>query len=160
LIQPLFTEIGWDFTHIDNVEPEFPVLLEGENKPADYALKFEGKVCAFLEAKGINVKIDVAIKDGAEKAIKENVPWVISTNGDAIAVLIIDQSIPEEERGVFQAALSDSVEGEQTLDQFIAYMQLLTPEAIQSGNLKKFAEQKLKETRITNILKTTLDKPH
>ena len=119
LIQPLFKEIGWDFTDIDSVEPEFSVLLEGENNPADYALKFEGKACLFLEAKRINEKIDIAIKDGAEKAIKGNVPWLIATNGDAIAVLMIDQSIPEEERRVFQVALSDSVQGEQTLNQFI-----------------------------------------
>lgn len=157
LIQPLFNEIGWDFTDIDSVEPEFPVLLEGENKPADYALKFEGNVCLFLEAKRINEKIDIAIKDGAEKAIKENVPWLIATNGDAIAVLMIDQSIPEEERVVFQVALSDSAQGEQTLSQIIDYLQLLTPEKIQSDVLQRFAEQKLKETRITNALKTTID---
>jgi len=156
LIEPLFKEIGWDFTDIDSVEPEYPVLLEGENKPADYALKFEGKACLFLEAKRINVKIDVAIKDGTEKAIKENVPWLIATNGDVIAVLMIDQNIPEEERGVFQIALSDCAQGEQMLNQFTAYLQLLTPEKIQSGVLKSFAEQKLKETRITNVLKTTL----
>lgn len=82
LIQPLFKEIGWDFTDIDSVEPEFSVLLEGENNPADYALKFEGKARLFLEAKRINEKIDIAIKDGAEKSIKENVPWLIATNGD------------------------------------------------------------------------------
>jgi hypothetical protein len=157
LIEPLFKEIGWDFTDIDSVEPEFPVFLEGENNPADYALKFEGKVCLFLEAKRINEKIDFAIKDGTAKAIKENVPWLIATNGDAIAVLMIDQSIPDEERGVFQVALSDFVQGEQTLNQFIVFLQLLNPERIQSCVLKSFAEQKLKETRITNVLKTTID---
>lgn len=156
LIEPLFKEIGWDFEDVDSVEPQFPVVLEGKDNPADYALKFEGKVCLFLEAKRINVKIDVAIKDGTEKAIKENVPWLIATNGDVIAVLMIDQSISEEERGVFQVALSDSVQGEQTLNQFIDYLQLLTPEKIQSGVLKSFAEQKLKETRMTSVLKTTL----
>ncbi|MBM4284024.1 MAG: hypothetical protein FJ128_02075 [Deltaproteobacteria bacterium] len=155
-IEPLFKVIGWDFADVDSVEPEFPVFLEGENKPVDYALKFERKPCLFLEAKRINENIDVAKKDGMKKAVQEKVPWVIATNGDSIAVLMIDESIPEEEREVFQVTLSDSVHEEQTLSQFIAYLQLLTPEAIQSGVLRRFAEQKLKETRVTNVLKNTL----
>lgn len=152
LVEPLFKAIGWDFSDVDSVEPEFPVFLEGENKPVDYALKFEGKACLFLEAKRINEKIGVAKKEGAEKAVQEKVPWVIATNGDSIAVLMIDESIPEGEREVFQAALSNSVHGEQTLSQFMGYLQLLTPEAIQSGVLRGFAEKKLKETRVTNVL--------
>ncbi len=156
LIQPLLEEIGWNFKDIDCIEPEFPVFLDGENRPADYALKIDRKVCLFLEAKRINEKIDVAIKDGSEKAIEENVPWLIATNGDAIAVLMIDKSIPEEERMVFQTTLSDSVMGEQSLKQFIARLNLLSPGNIQTGGLEEFAKQKLKETRITNVLKNTL----
>jgi hypothetical protein len=157
LIEPLFRVFGWDFSDIDGVQPEYPVMLEGMNNPADYALKFDGKVRLFLEAKRINEKINVAIEDGTAKAIKEDVPWLIATNGDAVAVLMIDQNISEEENEVFNVSLSDALQGEQALNHFIRHMQLLAPEAIQSGDLQRFAEQKLKETRITNTIKNIIN---
>jgi predicted type IV restriction endonuclease len=157
LIEPLFREIGWNFSHISSVHPEFPVELDGVNKPADYALKIEENPCLFIEAKRINSNIKAAIKDGTEKALKEGVLWLIATNGDTIAVLKIDEKIPETERVVFQVTLSDVVNEKQALTKAANHLLLLAPENVTSDKLETLAEQQLKRTRITNAIKNTLD---
>jgi len=157
LVEPLFEKIGWDFSDIDVVVPEFPVELDGENNPADYALKIDKKLALFFEAKRVNLGIKIAIEDGTKKALKESVPWLIASNGDTIVVLNIDEKIPEHERTVFQIILSNVVNEDQTLTEAANCLLLLSPKNVASDDLKTFAEQKLKSTRITNTIKKILN---
>jgi len=153
LIEPLFREIGWNFENIENVEPEFPVRLGEETKPADYALKIDGEPSLFIEAKRVNLDIKEAIADGTAKAIKKGVPWLIATNGDEIAVLKIDEKIPDAERVVFQIVLSESVGDEKKIKENAELLALLSPENVISGKLEGFSMERLKRTRILNIMK-------
>lgn len=158
LIEPIFEKIGWDFSDFDAVVPEFPVELDGENKPADYALKIDQKLTLLVEAKRVNQKnLEGAINDGTKKALVKSVPWLIAANGDTFVVLKIDEKIPEPERIVFQIILSDVVNEEQTLTEAANRLLLLSPKNVASDDLKTFAEQKLKSTRITNAIKKILD---
>lgn len=110
-----------------------------------------------VEAERINVKIEAAMKDGTQKALKKRVPWLIATNGDTIAVLKIDEKIPEPERIIFQIILSDVVNNEQALSEAADRLLLLSPENVTSNNLETFAKKKIKKTRITNAIKKVLD---
>lgn len=152
LIEPLFKEIGWDFSDIYSVEPEFPVIMDGLNNPADYALKFDKKIKLFIEAKRINAEIKTAINAGTKKAIEKSVIWLIATNGNAISVLKIDKKIPEQERTIFQIILSDIVNDEQALTEAENLLQLLSPENVESGDFQRFAEKELRRKRITNVI--------
>jgi predicted type IV restriction endonuclease len=156
LIEPLFLEIGWDFTDFDHVEPEFPVLIDGDSKPVDYALKIKEKPVIFLEAKRINVDLQGAIKDGVKKALKQRVPWLIATNGNSIAVLKIDKNIPEPERTVFQIELSKTVDDESELAVDTNSLMLLSPENVSSGALENFAINQLRKTRIANAIQEVI----
>jgi predicted type IV restriction endonuclease len=152
LIEPLFREIGWDFSDVDCVEPEFQVVLDGKNNPVDYAFKVENKPFLFLEAKRINLDIKVAIKDGTEKAIEKKISWLIASNGDTIAVLKIDERIPEPERIAFQISLSDTVDDDLKLTEAAGLLSLLKPENIESGKLQTFADDQLKKARIIKVI--------
>jgi len=157
LIEPLFDKIGWDFSDIETVEPEFPVVLVGENKPVDYALKIDKKLNLFVEAKRINAEIKTAINDGTKKALEKNVSWLIATNGDTIAVLKIDEKIPKTERTVFTIVLSEVEMDEQALIKTANLLLLSSPENVEVGNLESFADKELKKTRITNAIKSALE---
>jgi len=156
LIEPLFDKLGWDFSDIDTVEPEFPVVLEGENKPVDYALRIDEKINFFIEAKRVNAEIKTAINDGTKKALEKNVSWLIATNGDTIAVLKIDEKIPESERTIFKILLSEVVMDEQALTKVANLLLLLSPKNVKAGSLESFADKQLKKTRITNVIKSVL----
>jgi predicted type IV restriction endonuclease len=156
LIQPLFQELGWDFSDFDIVEPEFPVKLDGETKPADYALKVEKNPHLLIEAKGINSHIKAAIKDGTEKALEKKIPWLIATNGDTIAVLKVEEKISELERTVFQISLIDSLYEESDLKDILNYLSLLSPENVGSGVLESYANNQIERNRITNTIKNLL----
>ena len=158
LIDPIFEKIGWDFSDINAVVPEFPVEIDGENKPADYALIIDKKPTLLIEAKRVNQKkLDSALDDGTKKALVKSVPWLIVSNGDTIIVLKIDEKIPEPERTVFQIILSDVVGDNQALTEAVNRLLLLSPKNLASGDLKTFAEQTFKTTRVTNAVKKTLD---
>lgn len=157
LIEPLFRQIGWDFADIDHVQPEFPVVIDGDTNPVDYALRIDEKPVIFIEAKAINVKLDGAINDGTKKALKKKVPWLVATNGNMIAVLKIDKKIPEPERTVFQVELSKSVDDESELAEVGNSLMLLSPENVSSGALENFAIDQLRKTRITNAIQKVID---
>jgi predicted type IV restriction endonuclease len=156
LIEPLFEKIGWDFSDIEAVEPEFPVVFDGVNEPVDYALRIDKKLSLFVEAKRVNAEIKDAIRDGTKKALEKSVHWLIATNGDIIAVLKIDEKIPEPERTIFKIVLSEEVNDEQALAEAANLLLLLNPENVKSGNLEIFALKELKRKRITNVIKSVL----
>jgi VCBS repeat-containing protein len=156
LIRPLFEKLGWKFDDLETIRHEFKVFLDGEYKPADYAYQIDNRVTVLMEAKKINEKLEVAIDDGTRKAVTASVPWVIATNGDSIALLMVDKSISEQERSVFQTTLSYAIHDEEALSHAVACLQLLTPDSINYGSLGKFAKREIKKKRMRSALEATL----
>lgn len=154
LIEPLFETIGWDFSDIDTVEPEFPIVIDGVKKPADYALKVDKKIKAFIEAKRISSDIKLAIQDGTRKALEKKVHWLIATNGDTIAVLKIDKKITESERTIFQITITETVNDDQELNKAINLLSLLNPKNITSEKIEDFSKKEIERIRMINVLKS------
>jgi len=154
LIDPLLMQIGWDISDFHVVHPEYPVQLEGDNNPADYALKIDGNPRIFVEAKRINLDIKEAIIDGTKKCLQENVPWLVATNGDKIELLKIQEEIPEAERTVFQIVLTNT-SGQQVIEA-VRLLNLLSPERVSSGELEEFATANLKRKRAVNSIREYL----
>ena len=156
LIRPLFERLGWKFDDLEMIRHEYPVFLDGETKPVDYAYMIDEKVVIFMEAKRIGLDLEVAVEDGTRKAAVEGIPWVIATNGDSIALLMINESISEQERTLFQVTLSSAIRDDKELKRTVNCLQLLTPDSIKSGGLEAFARYELQRKRIRNALEATL----
>ena len=76
LIDPFLRALGWDTENPEQVEPEFGI----DGGRPDYALKINGKVVAFVEAKCLNKQWDE--NKLITYANTEGVEYIIATDGN------------------------------------------------------------------------------
>ncbi len=87
LIDPLLRALGWDTEDPSKVVPE---LSTNQGTP-DYALYWEGKPIAMLEAKSLGTNLEKFIDIGFKYCWKNRVGYFVITNGDRWALFDISK---------------------------------------------------------------------
>lgn len=86
LIEPLLRELGWNIYSLDEVERGYSIRIGTKSVEVDYALKIEGVVKMFLEAKALNEDLGKFIEQAISYARVGGVSLVVLTNGRELKV--------------------------------------------------------------------------
>ncbi|MEM1510453.1 MAG: winged helix-turn-helix domain-containing protein [Thermofilaceae archaeon] len=78
LIDPFLKALGWNLENPEEVEPEYVV----ESGRADYAVKHDGRIVAFIEAKPLGGISEEVIKEKLKYAFDSGVNFTVITDGD------------------------------------------------------------------------------
>jgi type I restriction-modification system DNA methylase subunit len=133
-ILPLFEALGWDVNGEEVAEEE-----KASGKRVDYAFKIGGVTKFFLEAKPLSADLDV--QKWADQAIwyawHKSVPWAILTDFESIKVFNAEWDEQDVERNLaFEIRYQDYLTNDK--------LRLLSRQAIESGELDRYAEKEFK----------------
>src|SRR3989344_3442857 len=140
-ILPLFKILDWD-VYSDEVSSEENI----DGKRADYTFRLNGVAKFFLEAK--KPSIDLRREDFAEQAISyawhKSVSWAILTNFETLKVFNAEWDEVNPERSlVFEIRYADYLTDKK--------LWLLSREAIENGELDRWAEQEFRKPKRENV---------
>lgn len=156
LIEPLLAALGWDVADVDEVEREYRVF---DNTALDYALKIDGGLRLFVEAKAVGKKLDdkAFISQTVNYANNEGVVWCVLTNGTSYRVYKTNEPVGMEEKLLFEVDLGKATEG--TASEVAASLQLLSRDSLLTGALEAWGDQVFTDKRVRSALVSLAKKP-
>ena len=156
LIEPMLAALGWDTTDVDQVEREYRVY---DGTALDYALKAEGDLRLFLEAKAVGKHLgDKAfISQAVNYANNEGVVWCVLTNGLTYRVYKTNEPVAMEEKLLFEVDIAEAAES--TASEVAQALQLLGRGALTDGHLEAWGERVFTDQRVREALTTLAVKP-
>ncbi|MEB3755808.1 MAG: hypothetical protein G5Z42_00040 [Caldisphaeraceae archaeon] len=92
VIDPFLRVLGWDTEDPEQVEPEFSM----EAGVPDYALKINGEIAAFVEAKALGKHWDILKL--ITYATAKGVPYIIATDGDIWKIYDVFKRVEVEKK--------------------------------------------------------------
>lgn len=130
-IQPLLKDVlGWNVSNHDEVSPEEKV----SRGRVDYALKVEGTIRVFIEAKPIKANLNKHIEQAIQYGYnKKSVPFVVLTDFEGLK--LFDVTIKPDSRNLLKGLKLD-LQWNQYLQQFDK-LWLLSKESVIIGELDK-----------------------
>jgi hypothetical protein len=82
LIDPILRALEWDIANPDEVQVEYPVVVNGQNKAADYVLLCQGKPLVVIEAKSLSTNLASARIQGFVYCSSIGAAYLVCTDGD------------------------------------------------------------------------------
>jgi predicted type IV restriction endonuclease/predicted transport protein len=153
LVEPMLSALGWDTTDVDQVEREYRVY---DKTALDYALKIDGELRLFVEAKAVGKQLDdkAFISQTVNYANNEGVVWCVLTNGLAYRVYKTNEPVAMEDKLLFEV---DITEG--STSEVAQALQLLDRDALANGALEEWGERVFTDNRVRQALGTLAAKP-
>ena len=148
LIEPLIAALGWDPSDLASVEREVKVF---EGTFLDYALKLAGEPRLYVEAKGLNEKLDDKkfIAQTVNYANNDGVVWCVLTNGLGVAVYKTNEPAAMDRKLLFEINLGDESESSSEKAKLLG---LISRQAVASGELDRFGERVFTDGRVRRAL--------
>ena len=156
LIEPLLAALGWDTADLDQVEREYRVY---DGTSLDYALKINGDLRLFLEAKAVGKGLDdkAFISQTVNYANNEGVVWCVLTNGLAYRVYKTNEPVNMEEKLLFEIDLNEAEEG--SVAEVATSLELLSRDSLANDALEAWGEQVFTDKRVRDALVSLAAKP-
>jgi|AntDryMetagUQ889_1029465.scaffolds.fasta_scaffold01243_2 predicted transport protein len=156
LIEPMLAALGWDTTDVDQVEREYRVY---DGTALDYALKTEGELRLFVEAKAVGKQLgDKAfISQTVNYANNEGVIWCVLTNGLAYRVYKTNEPVAMEEKLLFEVDITEAADSSPT--EVAQALELLGRGALAEGRLEAWGERVFTDQRVRDTLVRLAVKP-
>lgn len=82
LIDPILRALEWDTVNPDDVQVEYPVVINNQNKAADYVLLCQGEPLVVIEAKSLSTNLAIARAQGFVYCSSIRAPYLVCTDGD------------------------------------------------------------------------------
>jgi hypothetical protein len=82
LIDPILRALEWDIANPDEVQVEYPVVVNGQNKAADYVLLCQGKPLVVIEAKSLSTNLASARIQGFVYCSSIGAAYLVCTDGN------------------------------------------------------------------------------
>ncbi len=153
LIEPMLSALGWDTTDVDQVEREYRVY---DKTALDYALKIDGELRLFVEAKAVAKQLDdkAFISQTVNYANNEGVIWCVLTNGLAYRVYKTNEPVAMEDKLLFEVDLTEG-----STSEVAQALKLLDRDALTNGALEEWGERVFTDNRVRQALGTLAAKP-
>jgi predicted transport protein len=150
LIEPMLAALGWETANLDHVQREYRVF---DGTSLDYALKLDGELRLFVEAKGVTKDLDdkAFISQTINYANNEGVLWCVLTNGLSYRVYKTNEPVAMGEKLLFEVDLTNSEEGSTKGDSAKA-LQLISRASLDDGTLELWGERVFTDTRVRKAL--------
>ncbi len=149
LIEPLLAALGWDTADLDQVEREYRVF---DGTSLDYALKINGDLRLFLEAKAVGKGLDdkAFIFQTVNYANNEGIVWCVLTNGLSYRVYKTNEPVNMEEKLLFEVDLTEADQG--SASEVAKSLELLSRDSLANASLEAWGEQVFTDKRVRNAL--------
>jgi predicted transport protein len=153
LVEPMLSALGWDTTDVDQVEREYRVY---DKTALDYALKIDGELRLFVEAKAVGKQLDdkAFISQTVNYANNEGVVWCVLTNGLAYRVYKTNEPVAMEDKPLFEVDLTEG-----STSEVAQALQLLGCDALANGALEAWGERVFTDNRVRQALGALAAKP-
>jgi predicted transport protein len=153
LIEPMLAALGWDTTDVDQVEREYRVF---DKTSLDYALKIDGELKLFVEAKGVGKQLEdnAFISQTVNYANNEGVTWCVLTNGLAYRVYKTNEPVAMGDKLLFEADITEGSSSD-----VAQALQLLARDSLTKGDLEAWGERVFTDNRVRQALATLATKP-
>jgi hypothetical protein len=155
LIEPMIAALGWDTTDLNAVEREVKVF---EGTFLDYALKLDGEPRLYVEAKGLNEKLDdkMFIAQTVNYANNDGVVWCVLTNGSRVRVYKTNEPVAMDRKLLFEVDVADASE---THGDKAKLLRLISRDAVLGGDLDRFGERVFTDGRVRQALAELAGEP-
>lgn len=142
----MLAALGWDTTDVEQVEREYRVY---DNTALDYALRIDGELKLFVEAKAIGKQLNdkAFISQTVNYANNEGVVWCVLTNGLAYRVYKTNEPVTMEEKLLFEVDLTDG-----STNEVAEALRLLGRNALADGELEAWGERVFTDNRVRQAL--------
>lgn len=149
LIEPLLAQLGWDVSDLDEVVREYKVY---DNTFLDYALKIDGELRLFVEAKAVAKNLDDKqfIAQTVNYANNEGVMWCVLTNGLTYRVYKTNEPVAMEQKLLFEVNLTDDTDDSD--DSISQGLGLISRSGVAEGKLDLWGERVFTDTRVRRAL--------
>ncbi|WP_141401347.1 DUF5655 domain-containing protein [Ornithinimicrobium cerasi] len=148
VIEPVLQALGWNLHDIDVVEREVQVF---DGTFLDYALSVSGSPKLYVEAKGLNEKLDDKkfIAQTINYANNDGVVWCVLTNGIRYRVFKTNEPVSMEQKLLFEVDLRDD---KQPLADRVRQLGNLGRGSVADGGLDSLGERVFTDTRVRAAL--------
>jgi predicted transport protein len=146
LIEPMLLALGWDTSDLDQVEREYRVF---DNTSLDYALKVNGELKLFVEAKALGKQLEdnSFISQTVNYANNEGVIWCVLTNGVAYRVYKTNEPVAMGKKLLFEVDLREG-----SPQEVAQALELLGRDALSTGALDTWGDRVFTDNRVRQAL--------
>lgn len=148
LIEPVLHALGWDLRDPDVVEREVKVF---DGTFLDYALTISGRPKLYVEAKGLNEKLDDKkfIAQTINYANNDGVVWCVLTNGTRYRVFKTNEPVSMDQKLLFEVDLQDN---KQPMVDRLRQLNSLSRDFVAGGGLDALGDRIFTDTRVRAVL--------